>query len=144
MRQRPGLRTPEPSRLLVDLVETAAAHGLGALERGEQLVPFLLTEGPRGRAVLQDSDARPEDCLALARWHAATCGPEVERLAVAFDGWLTVDGVRGDAVYVEAAEASGTTFRFAIRYAPRRRFRPARRLGALELLGTVEPLRRAA
>jgi hypothetical protein len=137
-------RPPAPDAPLVALVHAAAAHALATLVRGEALVPFLVTEGRLGRAVLEDPSARPEDCLALARWHAATCGPDVDRLALVFDGWRVADGARADAVYVEASETGGPTLLWAVRYVPRRRFKAARQVGPVELVGAVAPLHRAA
>lgn len=84
------------------LTEITLAHALEAVvEAGSPMLPFAVTDGPEGRLLCR-FEGEPTAAVDRAREHARTAqGP---RAAVAWDGWLTVAGIRQDAVVVQASE----------------------------------------
>ncbi len=84
------------------LTEITLAHALEAVvDAGSPMLPFVVTEGPEGRMLCRfDGDVTA--AVDRARAHARAA--EVPRAAVAWDGWLTVGGIRQDAVVVHASE----------------------------------------
>lgn len=84
------------------LTEITLAHALEAVvDAGSPMLPFAVTDAPDGR-FLYRFDGEPGAAAERARDHArASEGP---RAAVAWDGWLTVGGIRQDAVVVHASE----------------------------------------
>ncbi|KGM16824.1 hypothetical protein [Actinotalea fermentans] len=84
------------------LTEITLAHALEAVvDTGSPMRPFAVTEDGTGRTLVR-FDGEPGAATDRAREHArASAGP---RAAVAWDGWLTVGGIRQDAVVVQASE----------------------------------------
>ena len=84
------------------LAEITLAHALEAVvETGSPMLPFAVTEGPEGRLLCR-FEGEPTAAADRAREHARTS--QGSRAAVAWDGWLTVAGIRQDAVVVQASE----------------------------------------
>ncbi len=96
------------------LTEITLAHALEAIvDAGSPMLPFAVTEDPDGRTLCR-FDGDPTAAAARARDHArASTGP---RAAVAWDGWLTVGGIRQDAVVVRASERGRASVVVAHRY----------------------------
>lgn len=96
------------------LTEIALAHALEAVvEAGSPMLPFAVTEGPEGRLLCR-FEGEPRAAAERARAHARVS--EGPRAAVAWDGWLTVAGIRQDAVVVQASERGRTGVVVAHRY----------------------------
>lgn len=86
------------------------------IPRGGPLVPFALIDSGGERA-LKRFAGELEQGIALAR-HVVRETAGVSMAAVAWDGYLTLDGRRTDAVFVEASEAgSPVSVILAQRYA---------------------------
>ena len=96
------------------LTEITLAHALEAVvATGSPMLPFAVTEDLEGR-LLRRFAGEPTGATEQARAHArASRGP---RAAVAWDGWLTVGGIRQDAVVVQASERGRTGVVVAHRY----------------------------
>ncbi len=84
------------------LTEITLAHALEAVvASGSPMLPFAVTDGPEGRLLCR-FDGESTAATDRARAHARASGSP--RAAVAWDGWLTVGGIRQDAVVVQASE----------------------------------------
>jgi len=107
---------------LMDLVFAALDHGVDSVSGGGPLIPFVLTEGPDGRNLSRFAAETLEEGHSQALRYAASS--DADRVAVAYDGYLTVEGERSDAVFVEAQErGAGSSVLFAQRYRPGGRLR---------------------
>lgn len=96
------------------LAEIALAHALDdVVAGGTPMLPFAVLEDPKGR-VLARFDGEPVAAVDRARAQVAASG--ATRGAVAWDGWLTVAGVRQDAVVVHASDRGRTGVVVAHRY----------------------------
>lgn len=119
---------------LMELVFAALDHGVESVTDGGPLVPFVLVEGAEGRELTRFVADTLEEGQARAREHAAASG--AERVAVAYDGYLTVQGERSDAVFVEAQErGTDATAIFAQRYRPGGRLRKFSTIGNATFAG---------
>ena len=96
------------------LAEITLAHALEeVVDAGSPMRPIAVTEVHDGR-VLCRFDGDPSAAVERARSQArASEGP---RAAVAWDGWLTVGGIRQDAIVVHASERGSTGVIVAHRY----------------------------
>jgi hypothetical protein len=73
---------------------------------------------------------RLEDSVEAAFAFASDAQSEADRVAVAFDGFLTWEGERTDAIYVEASDRpTSAHVLVAQRYRPKRRFSKLKKLG---------------
>jgi hypothetical protein len=110
------------SEELIELIFAALDHGIESVRDGGPLIPFLITESEDGRELMRFAAETLEEGQAQARRHAKSSG--AERVALAFDGYLTVDDERSDAVFVEAHEqGAASSVVFAQRYRPASRLR---------------------
>lgn len=94
----------EPSEDLMDLVFTALDHAVDSIEGGGPLIPFLLVESDDGERRIHRFPGDLEEGQHQARETARSVSGHA-RAAVAWDGYLTLDDVRTDALFVEASEA---------------------------------------
>lgn len=89
---------PEASEALLELIFQALDHGIASIERGGPLIPFVLVDGGDGdRSLKRFMADELEAAQAAAREHLHGL-PGAVRVALAYDGFLTVDGARSDAV----------------------------------------------
>jgi hypothetical protein len=96
------------------LVEIALGQALEVIVRdGGPMTSFVVLERPSSR-VIGRFDGEGSAALARARAHVATC--DADRAAVAWDGYLTVAGIRQDAVVVAASDRGRTGVVVAHRY----------------------------
>lgn len=111
------MRDPEPSEDVENLALQALEHAIGSIDHGSgPLVPFLMVRDGEGvriaRFVDEDLGRSVASGRDAARGIAANCVT-----ALAFDGFLTMDGKRTDAMIVQCADiGAGPTFQFAVRY----------------------------
>jgi hypothetical protein len=76
---------------LIELVFAALDHGIGSVSSsGGPLIPFILTEDEEGRRLARFVAETLEESLAQARRQAASS--DAVRVAIAYDGYLTVEG----------------------------------------------------
>ena len=89
---------------LLDLVFVALDHGIGSLSVAteEPFTPFLLTHSESGRQLVRFVADTYEGSVAAARSHAASLPLTAQMAVLAFDGFVTIEGVRSDAVVVQA------------------------------------------
>lgn len=128
--------TPEPSPQVSELASFALAHAVrSVVPEGGPLVPFSLVETGDGRALARFAGELAEG-IGHARDHVRGSG--ALRAAVAWDGYLTTEGRREDAVFVEASEAGRPSVVVAHRYA--RAWRGTKAVGPPLALGRGEPL----
>ena len=128
---------------LLDLVFAALDHGIGSVEDGGPLIPFVLAETAGGRELTRFAAETLEEGVAQARQHAGASA--ADRVAVAYDGYLTVEGERSDAIFVEAQERTApSSVVFAQRYRPGGRLRKFATVGNAAFAGEGDGLFRGS
>lgn len=102
--------------VLGELVFAALDHGTGSVENAEAgpLIPFVMTRGPDGPKLVRfvGTDYGQDRERALAHGRTGDHG----HWAVAWDGFLTLQGTRTDAIFVQAAAVGSPEVLFAWRY----------------------------
>jgi hypothetical protein len=134
----------QPTEELFELAWVALQHGMVSLEGGGPLVPFVIGETTNGRtlqrfaAMADKEDLQLDASIAQARQHLRTRS-DASRAVLTYDGYVTAEGSRSDAILVEAQErGSPTAFTFAQRYqAGRHGLAP---IGDAMFLGPAEPI----
>jgi hypothetical protein len=125
------------SEELMDLAFFALDHGIDSVHAGGQLIAFAVIETDRGRELARFATERLEEGPAAARKRVANTEDAI-RAAVVYDGYLTIEGDRTDAVFVEAYERGApTTLVFAQRYRTAPRFET---IGNAAFVDEEEPL----
>lgn len=98
------------------LAELALGHAVtSVVPEGGPLIPFAIVENAEGHRALN----RFMDELTAAQQHArdeVRSAPTAVRAAIAWDGYLTLDGQRQDAVFVEASDRGRASIVVAHRY----------------------------
>ena len=126
-------------RMPSEAVSNLAAETLGLAVKSVgngTLVPFLVV---RGAAIILPGRTL-EEITKMARAAINTLPETSSTYAFAYDGYLTLDGERTDAMFVEAGERGGDgPFVFAQRYRPKRFLRPAKAVGKPKLLVANKP-----
>lgn len=92
-----------PSEQLTDLAFFALDHAVDSIVAGGPLVPFAVTETDGDRSLSRftgDLEGAQQNARSSVR---SAVG--IDRAVVAWDGYLTAEGVRTDAIFVEASEA---------------------------------------
>ena len=125
---------------LLDLIFVALDHGVDSVSGGGPLVPFALTEAPDGRTLTRFHAGELEVGVAQAREHARDV-PEATLIAIAYDGYLTVEDERSDAIFVEGQErGTASSVVFAQRYKPGGRLRKFSTIGNPAYVGSGDGL----
>ena len=123
----------------MEVVFAALDHGIDSVRDGGPLIPFVLAERAEGRDLARFAAETLEQGHAQARRHAGSS--DAQRVAVSYDGYLTVEGERSDAVFVEAQErGSESSVIFAQRYRPGGRLRKFSIIGNAAFAGEGEGL----
>ena len=101
--------TPPDEIKLNDLMFKALDHAVFSIkDNGEALIPFSLTEDSSGQRTLTRHVAeRIEVGVEEGKKHIESSKDQIERYALAYDGYLTVDGLRWEALFVEAGDKLG-------------------------------------
>ncbi len=121
---------PEPSDALAELAMLGLEHGVSSVE-----------EGAKRRNLQRFVAEMLEESVAQARKFAASRRGRAERVAVAWEGFITLEGARSDAIFVQAFEAGDpVSFLFVQRYSPAKGKRKAAPIGNPGLVDTPEPL----
>lgn len=132
---------PEPNEALADLAMLGLEHGVSSVEEGGPLVPFVLEENAKGRNLKRFAAEMLEDSVAQARTYAASRRGKADRVAVAWDGYITLEGAKSDAIFVQAFEAGDpVSFLFVQRYKPADGQRKATPHGNPGLVDTPAPI----
>lgn len=95
----------EMSEQFADLVFLALDHGVDSVrDSGGPLIPFVITEQDGIRGIQPFVTERLEDGPERAREAIAALPVSVTAYALAYDGYITLDGTKFDAILVEASE----------------------------------------
>lgn len=107
--------TTDPSPQVRGLASFALAHAVDSIvPDGGPLIPFCLLETAEGRSLDRFLTEELSEGVARAREHVRGSG--AIRAAVAWDGYLTTEGRREDALFVEASDAAQPSVVMAHRY----------------------------
>jgi hypothetical protein len=132
----------ETDRGFADLVFGALDHAIDSVrESGEPLIPLVLLEEAEGRNLHRFVAEGLEESVLRARQAVADCSSAVSAYALAFDGFITLEGTKFDAILVEASQrhrANG--IRMAQIYRPKKTFRSFKTIGNPALLGECPSL----
>ncbi len=131
---------PEPHATMTEahlrLAGFALAHALGSIDGGGTLctLAFVEREGQR-ELVRYEADSIPES-IAMARSDLRNAMGSAGNAALVFDGYVTVDRVRDDALLVDLITSGGTVVGTLVQ-----RYRPGRfgAVGLLRALGVPLP-----
>lgn len=118
------------------LAEIALSQALDIIVReGGPMPPLVVLDRPSG-PVLGRFDGEPRAALSRARAYVTAC--DADRAAVAWDGYLTVGGIRQDAVVVAASDRGRTGVVVAHRH--RETVEGTVVVGRPVLIGPTDPL----
>ena len=131
----------EMSEKFADLVFMALDHGVDSVRAGGPLIPFLVTERGSERTLQRFVAERLEQGEAQGRQILASLPAEVTAYAFAYDGFLTIEGTKVDAILVEASERGRRAgVRMAQRYTPKKFLRSFQTIGNPAFVGECESL----
>src|SRR5687768_9928579 len=102
-----------------EFIFLALDHGFGSIEDASgPLVPFTLTISREGeKALTRFAVERLEDGVEQAKHHIENEKHKLQMYAIAWDGYVTIDGKRWDAILVEGSERDAeSAFLFCQRY----------------------------
>ena len=121
----------EMSQQFADLVFFALDHGVESVrDSGGPLIPFLVLEQDGKRDLHRFAASRLEEGERQAREAIMASPAAVTAYALAYDGFITVQGVRTDAILVEASERGRPAgVRMAQRYTPKKFLRRFQTVG---------------
>ena len=130
------------SEKFADLVFLALDHGVDSVRvSGGPLIPFIVVEQDGKRELHRFAAARLEEGQQQARAAVAALPPNATAYALAYDGYITVQGTKFDAILVEASERGRPAgVRMAQRYSPKKFLRSFQTVGNPALLGECEGL----
>ena len=104
---------------LMRLTGYALAHGLSVVREGTTLIPTVVIETREGRAVNRFEAEDLDTAVVLARGNVDSLANAVPRSVLVFDGYVTVDGNRSDALVAECrARGRDQIAVLAVRYRP--------------------------
>jgi hypothetical protein len=128
------------SALLADLAFLALDHGVDSVRAsGGPLTPFVAFEKDGKRELHRFAAELLEDAQQRAREFIHAFPPSVTAYALAYDGYLTFQGTKFDAILVEASERGRPAgVRMAQRYIPKEQSRDFETVGNPALLGECE------
>jgi hypothetical protein len=91
---------------LNDITFLALDHGMGSItDGGGPLIPFALTENQNGERTLDRFvTERLEQGVERAKQFVDESKDAIDRYAVAWDGFITLEGKKWDAILVEAGD----------------------------------------
>ena len=95
----------EMSEKFADLVFLALDHGVESVrDSGGPLIPFVIIEQGDKRGIQRFVTDRLEEGPERAREAIVASPPSVTAYALAYDGYITIEGTKYDAILVEASE----------------------------------------
>jgi len=116
------------------LLDAAVSVAMECIATGETLLPFVITEGGRGAILSIDAEEAAEQ-IAMAQRSVDDLPAEASAWAFAYDGYLTLDEEKTDAVFFEVGERSNISI---LVYA--QRYRPANSDQKVEMIGVLSRL----
>jgi hypothetical protein len=132
----------EMSEKFADLVFLALDHGVDSVrESGGPLIPFVMFVNNDELMLQRFVTERLEEGPEQAREAIASSPESVTAYALAYDGYITVDGTKFDAILVEASERGRPAgVRMAQRYSIKKSLQSFETIGNPALLGECETL----
>ncbi len=132
------------SQKFADLVFLALDHGVDSVRAsGGPLIPFVVFEQDGKRELHRFAAERLEEGQKRAREAIAAFPASVNAYAMAYDGYIAVQGTKFDAILVEASERGRPAgVRMAQRYTPKKFLQSFQTLGNPALLDECETLLR--
>lgn len=132
------------SEKFADLVFLALDHGVESVRAsGGPLIPFVVVEQDGKRELHRFATELLEEGKQRAREAVAALPPSATAYAMVYDGYITVQGTKFDAILVEASERGRPAgVRMAQRYTPKKFLRSFQTVGNPALLGECETLLR--
>jgi hypothetical protein len=140
----PDANDIQMSEKFADLVFLALDHGVDSVRAsGGPLTPFIVVEQDGKRELHRFATERLEQGQQRAREAVAALPSNATAYALAYDGYITVQGTKFDAILVEASERGRPAgVRMAQRYTPKKFLRSFQTVGNPALLGECEGLLR--
>ncbi len=132
---------PDLSQRLSQLLFMALDHGVDSVRGGGPLIPFLMSSEGEKISMQRFAAERLEEATSMGRQEAASVPRSVRLAAFAYDGYVTIDAKKYDAVMVEAYERGmPQAVVFAQRYQPVSGGTKLELIGNPAYVGTTKPL----
>jgi hypothetical protein len=125
------------------LASLALKHGIESIrDAGGPLIPFVIVEKAEGRTIQRFMAETLEESLQQACEFVRDRLDEFDRAVIAYDGVVTVNGERKDAILVLAyGKGQPTTHLFAQPYTPKRFLNRVKASGEPLYLGPGDDLK---
>lgn len=127
------------NKKLVDLIFFALDHGIDSVKSGNPLIPFVVaeTDGKKTLNRFVPGDfSKMEECLQKAQEYISKLNPLPDFIAITFDGRVTIQGEKTDAIMVRGFDKTQTEgFVFGQRYKPKAFLRKFSTIGNAGYLG---------
>jgi hypothetical protein len=121
------------------LLDAAMTLAMKCIADGEPLQPFVITEGGRG-AILSIVGENAGQQLSLAQQTIDDLPADAIAWAFAYDGYLTLDDAKTDAIFIETGERSAAEVQvYAQRYLPAMDDRAVEKIGTFGRLTKMAP-----
>ena len=121
------------------LLDAAMNLAMKCIAEGEPLQPFVTTEGGRG-TIFSIVGENAGEQLSLAQQTIDDLPAGTTAWAFAYDGYLTLDGSKADAIFIEIGEPSAAEVQvYAQRYLPAKDDRAVEKIGTLGRLTKMAP-----
>ena len=109
----------DPSQPLGDLIFLALDHGVDSIRQGGPLVPFAISDTHGKRSLNRFVTEPYEKAVSETRASIAKLPPQAHLYAIAYEGFISVDGKKYDAIIVHGAErGKGKAYLLGQRYVP--------------------------
>lgn len=127
------------SEILIKLAKKSIDLALDCVSTGKTLVPFIMTEGTKG-AIITIVGESIEKSILIAQKKILEFDNGTDAFAFAYDGFLTLQGEKFDAIFVEAGkESDDNIFVFAQRYKCNENTKKAASIGNWVCLEKMDP-----
>jgi hypothetical protein len=124
---------------LMDVAFAALDHGVDSIEHGGPLIPFVMTATGEDRALRRFVADDFRDAVEQAR--GSLPGTDADKVALAYEAFVTIGGERADAVIVEFFQRGDAhSGLLGQRFVPGTDARPLERIGNPAFLGEQDPL----
>jgi len=130
----------EANESLVNLMFTGIDHGIESIKDSKgPLIPFLLIENRGQRNLQRFVSETLEESLASARQYLAELADTPEFAVIVYDGYLTVEEKKYDAVMVEGFDQNDAkVYAIAQRYQPKKLLSKFKEVGNVAFLGSFD------
>ncbi|WP_339609492.1 hypothetical protein [uncultured Roseivirga sp.] len=130
------------SEKLMELAFKGLDHGIYSIkDRDGPLIPFIMIQ-TKGEIEMKRFMAETlEDSLLQARKHIANLSKELDCVVLAYDGMLTIEGTKYDAIMVDAFDNTDNKgYCFAQRYKPKKFLSKFKEIGNAAFVGELDSL----